>query len=217
MRPLTDITPKPLLRVGGHSLIEYQINKLVAAGFTDLVINHAYLGHQIEQTLGHGQRYGARIRYSPEGTNVLGTGGGIVKALPLLGDDPFIVVNSDIWCDYPFAQLPRTLNGLAHLVLVDNPDHHPNGDFRLMNQQVFREGSPRLTFSGMGVYHPKLFKDCRPEPFALGPLLIQAMPTGQVSGEHYLGQWIDVGTPERLQQVEQLLRKVSRNYSFLAI
>lgn len=215
MRPLTDITPKPLLRVGGHCLIEYQINKLVAAGVTDLVINHAYLGHQIEQTLGHGQRYGARIRYSPEGANVLGTGGGIVKALPLLGDAPFIVVNCDIWCDYPFAQLPRTLNGLAHLVLVDNPDHHPDGDFRLMNQQVFREGSPCfspcLTFSGIGVYHPKLFKDCRPEPFALGPLLIQAMPTGQVSGEHYRGQWIDVGTPERLQQVEQLLRKVSKN------
>jgi len=201
MRPLTDSTPKPLLRVGGQCLIEYHLKNLVAAGITDIVINHAYLGHQIEQTLGNGQRYGARLTYSPEGTKVLGTGGGIVKALPLLGTQPFLVINSDIWCDYPLVQLPATLDVLAHLVLVDNPDHHPNGDFCLINQRVYVDSGPRLTFSGLGIYHPHLFKDCQPQPFPLGPLLTQAIKTHYISGEHYQGIWIDVGTPERLQQV----------------
>lgn len=205
MRPLTDTTPKPLLRVGGQCLIEYHIKNLVAAGITDLVINHAHLGLQIEQTLGTGERYGAHIRYSPEGANVLGTGGGIVNALPLLGDVPFIVVNGDILCDYPFARLPHVLTTLAHLVLVDNPDHHPTGDFCLIGQRVYSDREPRLTFSGLGVYHPTLFAGCKPEPFALGPLLKQAMQAGQVSGEHYPGMWIDVGTKERLQRAEEVL------------
>lgn len=204
MRPLTDTTPKPLLRIAGQCLIEYHLQRLVAAGWTEIVINHAYLGLQIEKTLGTGQRYGAQITYSPEGDNVLGTGGGIVKALPLLGHAPFLVVNGDIWCDYPFAQLRRPLQGLAHLVLVDNPIQHPHGDFALLNHQVKPEGSPRLTFSGIGLYHPDLFKGQKPLPFPLAPLLTEAMRHEQVTGEHYQGTWIDVGTPQRLKQVEDL-------------
>jgi len=205
MRPLTDTTPKPLLKVGRKSLIEYHIEHLVAAGFTDIVINHAHLGEQIERTLGDGQRYGAQLYYSPEGS-ALETGGGIFNALPLLGNDPFLVINGDIWCNYPFAQLRRRLTGLAHLVLVNNPEHNPEGDFCLIQQRVYQNGSPRLTFSGIGVYHPELFKECTPGRFSLVPLLTQAMRIGKVSGEHYQGQWIDIGTPERLQQLE--LQKV---------
>jgi MurNAc alpha-1-phosphate uridylyltransferase len=205
MRPLTDTTPKPLLKVGGKCLIEYHIRHLVAAGLTDIVINHAHLGEQIEQTLGNGQRYGAQLRYSPEKT-ALETGGGIFKALPLLGKAPFLVVNSDIWCNYPFAQLRRFATGLAHLILVSNPEHNPKGDFCLVNQRVVQEGASRKTFSGIGVYHPDLFKGCTPGRFSLVPLLIKAMQVGQVSGEIYQGQWIDVGTPERLQQLAQFAR-----------
>ncbi|OQY47296.1 MAG: mannose-1-phosphate guanylyltransferase [Candidatus Parabeggiatoa sp. nov. 2] len=204
MRPLTDTTPKPLLKVGGKCLIEYHIEHLVAAGFTDIVINHAHLGEQIERTLGNGQRYGARFYYSPEGT-ALETGGGIFKALPLLGKAPFLVVNGDIWCDYPFAPLRRPLFGLAHLILVNNPEHHPRGDFCIVKHCVSQDGTPRLTFSGIGVYHPDLFKDCTHGRFSLVPLLTKAMQAGKVSGEHYQGQWIDVGTPERLQRLEQML------------
>ena len=205
MRPLTDTTPKPLLKVGGQCLIEYIIKRLVAAGLTDIVINHAHLGEQIERTLGDGQAYRAHLHYSQE-SKALETGGGIFQALPLLGNAPFLVVNSDVWSDYPFAQLRRPLNGLAHLILVNNPEHHPKGDFSLINHQVYQEGAPRLTFSGIGVYHQDLFKDCTPGRFSLIPLLIKAMQAGQVSGEHYQGQWIDVGTPERLQKLEQRLQ-----------
>ena len=204
MRPLTDTMPKPLLRVAGQCLIEYHLQRLVSAGFHDIVINHAYLGTQIEQTLGNGHRYGARIAYSPEGDQVLGTGGGIVKALPLLGPEPFLVVNGDVWCDYPFAQLRRPLQGLAHLVLVNNPPQHLDGDFILINQQVKREGGSRLTFSGIGLYHPDLFAGYTPHPFPLAPLLIEAMHNDQVTGEHYQGIWVDVGTPQRLKQVEEM-------------
>jgi len=201
MRPLTDTNPKPLLKVGGKCLIEYHIRHLVAAGLTDIVINHAHLGEQIERTLGNGQRYGAQLRYSPENT-ALETGGGIFKALPLLGKAPFLVVNSDIWCNYPFTQLRRFATGLAHLILVSNPEHNPKGDFSLVNQRVVQEGAARKTFSGIGVYHPDLFKGCTPGRFSLVPLLIKAMQAGQVSGEIYQGQWIDIGTPERLQQLQ---------------
>ena len=206
MRPLTDTTPKPLLKVGGKCLIEYHIRHLVAAGLTDIVINHAHLGEQIERALGNGQRYGVQLRYSPE-NRALETGGGIFKALPLLGKAPFLVVNGDIWCNYPFAQLCRRLPGLAHLVLINNPEHNPTGDFCLVNQRVVQAGASRKTFSGIGVYHPDLFKGCTPGRFSLIPLLIKAMQVGQVSGEIYQGQWIDVGTPERLQQLGQFLDK----------
>jgi len=207
MRPLTDVTPKPLLKVGKQSLIEYHLDHLVAEGFSEIVINHAHLGEQIEQALGTGQRYGAKIYYSSEYPQALETGGGIYKALPLLGNAPFLVVNGDIWCDYPFAHLSQTLEGLAHLILVNNPEHHPQGDFHLNAQKVYPEGFPRLTFSGIGVYHPDLFKDCSIRHFSVVPLLIEAMQTTQVSGEYYNGQWIDVGTPARLQQLEKVLPK----------
>lgn len=205
MRPLTDTTPKPLLRIRGRCLIEYHLEHLVAEGFTEIVINHAYLGEQIEQTLGDGQRYGAKISYSAEGETMLGTGGGIFHALPLLGNDPFLVVNGDVWCHFPFSRLINQPDKLAHLVLVENPAHHPQGDFCLINHQVHLEGTSRLTFSGIGVYHPSLFKDCASGWFPLAPLLIQAMQAGQVSGEYFTGCWIDVGTPERLWQVERLV------------
>lgn len=187
-------------------LIEYHITALVKAGFSEIVINHAHLGAQIESTLGDGQRYGAQLHYSPEGT-ALETGGGIFRALPLLGNDPFVVINGDIWTDYPFAQLRRPLTGLAHLVLVDNPPHNPRGDFHLVAESgnVASDGEPRLTFSGVGLYHRALFQDCQDGPFPLAPLLRAAMTAGKVSGEHYRGHWIDVGTPQRLNELDTWL------------
>lgn len=205
MRPLTDTTPKPLLRVDEHCLIEHQIKRLVAQGFNEIIINHAYLGHQIEQTLGNGEAYGAEIRYSPEKEQVLGTGGGIIHALPFLGSQPFLVVNSDIWCNYPLAHLRNALKGLAHLVLIDNPPHHPQGDFALTGGQINIQEQPRLTFSGIGVYHPDLFKDYPVKPISLVPLLISAMQREQVSGTYYQGQWFDIGTPERLYHLRQII------------
>lgn len=201
MRPLTDKTPKPLLKIKGKCLIEYNIANLVKNGFKEIVINHAYLGEQIEQTLGNGERYGAEISYSSEYT-ALETGGGIFKALPLLGTSPFLVVNSDIWCDYPFVNLAHPPTKLAHLILVDNPAHNPHGDFHLKQQQVYQTGNPCLTFSGIGIYHPNLFNNCSAGRFSLVPLLIKAMQAGKVSGEHYQGQWMDIGTPARFQQLE---------------
>ncbi len=208
MRPLTDDTPKPLLQVGGKFLIEYHIEALVRAGIEELVINVSYLGANIRAALGDGARYGASIQYSDEGTPALETGGGIFRALPILGNAPFLVVNGDIWTSFPYRQLPFRAFGLAHLVLVDNPTHHPDGDFVLSGQRVLAEGDgPRLTFSGIGVYHPALFDDCRDGHFPLAPLLRQAMAAGRVSGERYGGQWVDVGTPQRLQALDRQLRQ----------
>lgn len=205
MRPLTDAIPKPLVMAGGCMLIEYPLRALVAAGITDIVINHARLGHLIEQALGDGSRYGAQIHYSREGEQALETGGGIVNALPLLGDAPFIVVNADIWTDYPFAQLPHQIADDAHLVLVDNPTHHQQGDFALHNGRVSNEGDARLTFSGIGVYRPELFAACVPGGFPLAPLLRRAMNDGRVSGEYFTGRWMDIGSPERLAELDELL------------
>ena len=204
MRPLTDHTPKPLLRVGGMALIEYHIRALVGAGINEIVVNHAHLGMQIEAALGNGHRYNAHLHYSPEG-EALETGGGIFRALPLLGDAPFVVVNGDIWTDYPFAQLCRPLDGLAHLVLVDNPPHNPRGDFHLEGSHVESEGEPKLTFSGIGLYRRALFDGCTDGPFPLAPLLRKAMAEGKVSGEHYHGRWTDVGTPQRLSELDTWL------------
>ena len=211
MRPLTLTTPKPLVPVAGVPLIVYHLRALAAAGFTEVVINHAWLGRQIEDYLGDGQRYGVHIRYSAEG-EPLETGGGIFRALPLLGTEPFLVVNGDIWTDYSFANLPKTLAGLAHLVLVDNPGHNPGGDFALSVGSV-REGTaetPQLTYSGIAIVHPHLFAGCRDGAFKLAPLLRQAMTKGQVSGEYFSGHWIDVGTHERLADVERLLATGAR-------
>ncbi|BAU72196.1 N-acetylmuramate alpha-1-phosphate uridylyltransferase MurU [Metapseudomonas furukawaii] len=207
MRPLTLHTPKPLVRAAGTPLIEFHLRALARAGFQDLVINHAWLGQQIEDHLGSGERFGLSIRYSPEG-EPLETGGGIFRALPLLGDEPFLLVNGDVWTDYDFGHLCRPLDGLAHLVLVDNPEHHPRGDFQLVDGRVSeaREGEPSLTYSGIAVLHPRLFEDCQPGAFKLAPLLRQAMAAGQVSGEHFRGRWVDVGTHERLADVERLLQ-----------
>jgi len=202
MRPLTDHTPKPLLQVRGRPLIEYHIHALAAAGMRELVINHAHLGEQIVAALGDGRRFGVRIHYSPE-SPALETGGGIFRALSLLGDAPFVVVNGDVWTDYAFARLPREPEGLAHLVLVDNPPHHPEGDFALREGRVHAQGESKLTFSGIGVYRPQLFSDCRPGAFPLAPLLRAAMARAQVSGEHHDGIWCDVGTPERLRALDE--------------
>lgn len=206
LRPLTLHTPKPLVRAAGVPLIEYHIRALAAAGFRELVINHAWLGQQIEDYLGDGARFGVSIRYSAEG-EPLETGGGIFRALPLLGDEPFLVVNGDIYCDYPFARAQQPLNGLAYLVLVDNPAHHPDGDFKLRQGQVSDadgEGGC-LTYSGIAVLSPALFAGCQPGAFKLAPLLRRAMAEGRVGGEHFDGHWIDVGTHERLAEVEQLI------------
>lgn len=205
MRPLTDDTPKPLLRIGGQTLIEHHIHALAQAGFTELVINHAHLGEQIVAALGDGNAYGVEIRYSPETPAALETGGGIFNALPLLGDAPFLVLNADIWTDFPLAELPRQIEGLAHLVLVDNPEHHAQGDFSLSAGQVSQRGPAMLTFGGIGVYSPELFSACKAGAFPLAPLLRQAMDENRVSGEHYQGSWFDIGTPERLEAVNRVV------------
>lgn len=206
MRPLTDATPKPLLEAGGKPLIVWHIEKLACAGYTELVINHAHLGEQIEATLGDGRRFGVSIRYSPE-KEALETAGGIANALSLLGTEPFLVVNGDIFCDYDFTALPSELGALsAWLVLVDNPEHHPGGDFSLKEGRVMDEGESRLTFSGIGIYRPEVFSAILPgEKAKLAPLLREQMALGRVGGEHYPCFWLDVGTPQRLEMLDKSL------------
>jgi N-acetyl-alpha-D-muramate 1-phosphate uridylyltransferase len=204
MRPLTDKLPKPLLPVAGKPLIVHHIERLAAAGYYDLVINHAYLGDMIEAHLGHGDQWGVDIHYSAEG-RALETGGGIFKALPLLGESPFIVINGDIWSNFDLSKLNLADSDLAHLVMVANPRHNPQGDFRLVDGRLSDHQGERLTFSGIGVYHPKLFDGCVAEAFPLAPLLRRAIGLGEVSGERHDGQWIDVGTPERLCELENYL------------
>lgn len=210
MRPLTDHTPKPLLRVGEHTLIGRHIEALAHAGFHELVINHAHLGIQLLDALGDGSKFGVHIVYSAEPPGALETGGGIFNALPLLGDGPFAVINADIWTDFDFANLPQQPEGLAHLVLVDNPEHHPQGDFALQDGRVHADGIPRLTFSGIGVYRRSLFDGSPEGPFPLAPLLRRAMAAGLVSGEHYAGVWYDIGTPERLAVVARQIVEPDR-------
>jgi MurNAc alpha-1-phosphate uridylyltransferase len=207
MRPLTDHTPKPLLQAGGKPLIVHHIERLAAAGLRELVINHAHLGGQIEAALGDGTDLGVRIRYSPEG-KALETGGGIFRALPLLGPDPFIVVNGDVWTDVAFSALTIASGDLAHLVLVDNPPHHPGGDFALRDGRILPDGpdgTPRLTFSGVGIYRPELFAGCTPGAFPLAPLLRSAISRGLVGGTRHRGTWIDIGTPERLADLDRAI------------
>ncbi len=206
MRPLTDTTPKPLLMAGGNMLIEYHLYKLQQAGYSDVVINHAWLGTQIEKALGDGHRYGLQIHYSPE-QQALETAGGIVQALPLLGDAPFLVVNGDIYSELDYSRLPADIDTLAHLVLVNNPEHHPQGDFVLQQDGLLAaNGSGKLTFSGIGIYHPALFAGYEHGRRALAPVLRSAMQQQQVSGEHYKGLWQDIGTPERLQALDLYLK-----------
>lgn len=207
MRPLTDNLPKPLLKVGGKMLIEYHLEKLKSAGISEVVINHAWLGDKIEQALGDGSRYGLNILYSAE-IEALETAGGIINALPLLGkDDVFVVINGDVYCDYDISNLPTSISGLAHLLLVNNPLHHPQGDFVLTKSgTVDQEGENKLTYSGIGVYHPDLFKDYAKGKQALAPVLRGAMQHHQVSGEFYQGVWHDIGTPERLNELDLYLK-----------
>ncbi len=213
MRPLTDHTPKALLQAGGKSLIQHMIEALARADLRDLVLNHAYLGGQIVAALGDGRAQGVRIAYSPEPEGALETGGGILRALPKLDSDPFVVVNADIWTDYPFDRLPRHLTGLAHLVLVNNQAHHSAGDFILKQGRVFAPPDgvggkeARLTFSGIGVYRHAMFEGCTQARFPLAPLLRSAMERGEVTGEHYAGRWRDIGTPERLAELDQELSR----------
>jgi N-acetyl-alpha-D-muramate 1-phosphate uridylyltransferase len=207
MRPLTDHTPKPLLDVGGKSLIVWHIERLAKAGFTELVINHAHLGQQIEGALGDGKQWGVHIQYSPEKV-ALETAGGIANALSLLGAEPFLVVNGDVFTDIDYAGLGLAEGKLAHLVMVDNPPQHASGDFVLHDGLMHDASGNKLTFSGVGVYHPDLFNTVRPgETAKLAPLLRVAMQQGQVSGQHHTGMWHDIGTPERLAQLDQWLRQ----------
>jgi len=208
MRPLTDHTPKPLLTIGGKPLIVWHIERLADAGFSEIVINHAYLGHQIESVLRDGSDWGVSIHYSPEKI-ALETAGGIARALPLLGESPFLVVNGDVFTEIDFAALSNVLqeDNLAHLVMVDNPPQHPLGDFALNDGKLVAEGEHKLTFSGVGVYSPQLFAHViRGEPARLAPLLKAAMLDGQVTGEYFQGIWHDIGTPERLTALDLLLQ-----------
>ena len=216
MRSLTDHTPKPLLKVGGKPLIVWHIERLAQAGFTELVINHAHLGQQIEDALGNGKQWGVHIQYSPEKV-ALETAGGVANALPLLGDEPFLVVNGDVFTDINFqstalqasnhAASRGIKNPRAHLVLVNNPPQHPKGDFAIQDGLLKNEGEMTLTFSGVGVYHPDLFASIkRGEPAKLAPLLRQAIAENQATAEHHQGVWHDIGTPERLRELDAILQ-----------
>jgi len=207
MRPLTDTTPKPLLKVRGKPLILWHIEKLADSGFHDIVINIAHLGYKIPQYLGDGSRWGIKLHYSDEQKEgALESAGGIIKALPLLKDETFLVVNGDVWCDYMFdAEFQLQENSLAHLILVPNPPHNKSGDFALHNTQVRNIGEPMYTFSGIGYYSPQLFEKLPYGKRALAPLLREAIEKNRVSGELYNGVWHDIGTPQRLQSINASL------------
>lgn len=202
LRPLTDSIPKPLVEVRGKPLIEYHIQALCEAGFKEIVINQGHLGDQLPAAIGDGGRWGIRVHWSDEQPAALETGGGIHKALPLLGSSPFLVVNGDIWTDYPFARLRAVKCDWAHLVMIPNPPQHPAGDFALLNARIRTEGANKLTFSGIGVYHPRLFDGCEAGKFSIVPLLRSAMENHLVTGEEYAGCWEDIGTLERLATID---------------
>ena len=208
MRPLTDHTPKPLLQAGGKPLIVWHLERLAAAGIRDVVINHAHLGEQIEATLGNGAAWKLNIRYSAEPPGALETAGGIARALPLLGDGAFLVINGDVFCDIDFARFARsTADGwqpAAHLVMVSNPQHHARGDFSLAGQQVvFANDSETLTYAGIGVFSPAFFRNVPAgQALKLRPLLDAAIAAGTLTGERYAGRWVDVGTPQRLSELD---------------
>jgi len=207
MRPLTDHTPKPLLEVGGKPLIVWHLERLAKAGFHEVTINHAHLGNQLETALGDGSRWGLSIQYSPEKV-ALETAGGIAYALPLLGDTPFLVINGDVYTEIDFSILRHVLQPrhLAHLVMVNNPPQHPQGDFSYLDGKLAPEGEIKLTFSGVGVYHPRLFAEVvRGEAAKLAPLLKVAIGEGLVTATHYQGVWHDIGTPARLKQLDEQL------------
>jgi N-acetyl-alpha-D-muramate 1-phosphate uridylyltransferase len=199
MRPLTDRQPKPLLLVRGKPLIVHHLEQLARGGVREVVINLAWLGEQIRAALGDGHAFGVSIEYSDEGARALETGGGIFKALPRLGTEPFLVVNGDVYTDFDFTTLRIEADAWAHLLLVPNPAHHAGGDFALEQGRVRSQGSPRWTYAGIGLYRAQLFDGCRPGPFPLLPLLLRAIEARRLCGEVYTGQWSDVGTLERLE------------------
>jgi len=203
MRPLTDLCPKPLLRVRGKPLIAYHLEKLARMGVQEVVINLAWLGEQLNEELGDGARWDLRIHYSREPAGALETGGGIFQALPLLGPEPFLVVNGDVFTDLDFAALSIADDALAQLVLVANPAHVPLGDFALVEGYVLEHGSPRWTYSGVGLFRPQLFAGCAAGKFPLRPLLARASAAHRLGGELYRGVWNDVGTVERLAALQQ--------------
>lgn len=207
MRPITDHTPKALLKVNGKSLIIYHIEKLCAAGVTDIIINLDYLGEKIRHTLGNGHSMGVNIEYSIERRGALGTAGGIVHALPLLGEKPFIVINCDIWSNLYYKQLPKHITNLAHLIMVSNPKHHSQGDFSLANGRVIynKNANQQYTYSGIGIYQRTFFKNCQEGYLPLGLLLKYGAEHGNISGEIFSGQWFDIGTPERLNALQKHL------------
>jgi MurNAc alpha-1-phosphate uridylyltransferase len=218
MRPLTDTTPKPLLEVGGKRLIEWQLESLAAFGITEVVINTSHLADHFPETLGDGGRWGLKLHFIDEGPIPLETGGGMLNALPLLGLEPFLLMNGDVWSEFDLGKLPENPHALAHLVLVPNPAHCSSGDFVLnADATVVDEGSPRLTYSGIGIYRASLFDGWRsafagragieesPPRFALAPLLRSAMHRGKVTGQLHQGRWTDVGTPQRLRELNASL------------
>ena len=212
MRPLTLARPKPLLEAGGTPLIVHHLRALAAAGFKDVVVNLSWLGGQIQAALGDGARHGLRIHYSDEGPEPLETGGGIFRALALLGAGPFVVLNGDTWSDIPYADLRERLapTDLAHLVLVPNPVHNPAGDFVLDRGRIVEAPGERMTFSGVGIYRQELFAGCSDGIFKLAPLLRAAARDDRVSGEVHAGAWLDIGTPERLAELDERLRRGGR-------
>ena len=203
LRPLTDRTPKPLIEVGGKPLIVHHIEALADAGFREIVINQGHLGEQLPMVLGDGGRWGVNIHWSVEKPEPLETGGGIFQALPLLGPGPFLTVNGDIRTGYAFARLRAVKCDHAHLVMVPNPAHNPDGDFALRHARLSEDGPDKLTYSGIAVYHPRLFEGCSPGKFSMVPLLRRAMREHFVTGERYDGPWNDIGSPERLEQARR--------------
>jgi len=208
MRPLTDQTPKPLLMAGGKPLIVWHLERLAAAGFTEIVINHAHLGTLIEQTLGDGAPWGLHIQYSPEPPGALETAGGIATALPLLGDEAFLVVNGDVYCDWDFNRARQLTGKTAHLVMVTNPAHHSGGDFSLDGERVvYTNAEQTFTYAGIGIFSPSFFANVTPGTIMkLRPLLDAAIAAGTLTGERHDGRWVDVGTPQRLAELDLELR-----------
>ena len=211
LRPLTARIPKPLINITGKPLIEHHLNRLKASGYKEVVINLSHLGDMIQKRLGDGQRFGLNITYSHEGDEPLGTAGGITRALPLLGNEPFLVISGDIWCDHSlsFTELPHGKR--AHLVLVDNPPHNPAGDFAYNHDKISNTGKNSLTFSGIGIYDPALFAGYPANKLALAPVLHTAVDNGLVSAEHFTGKWFDIGTPARLERAERYVARERRN------
>lgn len=205
LRPLTDEIPKPLIKVAGKSLIEYHLLNLVSAGIKEIIINTAWLAEKIHQQLGDGSNYGITIQYSDEG-EALETAGGIVNALPLLGNKPFLVVNGDIWCDFNFSELiPLKPGEQAHLILVNNPGHNQKGDFALQDNLIKNTGETMHTYSGIGLYSAEFFAEQNAGIVSLAPIIRNKCENDLVSGQFYDGRWTDVGTIERLQELEQQL------------